>query len=74
MYQLIKENSEILRDIKNDSYAKLLGMTPVNICNIFAGSTTKLSTVKGIIGIRYNISATDEKMNELIEKHFRKIK
>lgn len=74
MYQLIKENSEILRDIKNESYAKILGMSNVNICNIFAGQTTKLSTVIGILSVRYNISSTDERMQKLIEKHFRKIK
>lgn len=74
MYQIIKENSEILRDMRNDSYAKKLGMSAVNICNIFAGQTTKLSTVIGIISIRYNITAEDEKMEGLVEKHFRKIK
>lgn len=74
MYQIIKENSDILKDIKQSSYGKILGMTNVNICNIFAGQPTKLSTVIGIISTRYNITATDEQMEGLIEKHFRKIK
>ena len=74
MYQIIKENSEILRDIKNDSYARILGMSAVNISNVFSGQTTKLSTVIGIISTRYNITNTDDRMEELIKKHFRKIK
>ncbi len=74
MYQIIKENSDILKDIKQSSYARILGMTSVNICNIFAGQPTKLSTVIGIISARYNIATTNEQMEGLIEKHFRKIK
>ena len=73
MYRIRKENAEFLRDIRNDSYARLLGMTPVNISYIFSGKTTKLSTAIGIISVRYNISSTDEKMQYLIEKHFEKI-
>lgn len=73
MYVIREENAEFLRDIKNESYSRILGMTSVNICYIFNGRSTKLSTVQGIIGVRYNITNTDDRMKELVEKHFRKI-
>lgn len=74
MYQIIEENSKFLRDLKNDAYSRILGMTAQNISNVFVGQTTKLSTAKGIISARYNISPTDERMDALVEKHFRKLK
>lgn len=73
MYVVRKENLEFLRDVKNEAYSRILGMTTTNISNIFNGRSTKLSTAQSIIGVRYNIANTDDRMKELIEKHFRKI-
>lgn len=73
MYVVRKENLEFLRDVKNEAYSRILGMTTANISYIFNGRSTKLSTAQGIIGVRYNITNTDDRMKELVEKHFRKI-
>lgn len=74
MYK-IKENAvDRLTCIKSTAYAQILGLTSTVLSLLFNGkSTTKLSTAKGIISVAYNIPLTDEKMEELLEKHFTKV-
>lgn len=71
MYKIKEENIEKLTYIKPMFYSEVLGLTPTLIYQLFGGKcTTKLSTAKAIISIAYNIPVTDEKMDELLEKHF----
>lgn len=75
MYKINEENLGELSYIKPTTYATLLGLTPNLIYILFRGeSTTKLSTAKGILSIAYHLPLTDERMNQLLEKHFIKIK
>jgi len=75
MYRIRLENFKELSYIKPTVYADFLGLSPNNIYILFRGeSTTKLSTAKGIISVAYKIPLTDEKMDELLEKHFTKEK
>lgn len=74
MYKIKEENVETLTRIKLTAYSQLLGITSSVLSLLFnCKSTTKLSTAKAIISVAYNISVTDEKMDELVEKHFEKI-
>ena len=73
MYVVRKETLEFLRDVKNEAYSRILGMSTANISYIFNGRSTKLSTAQSIIGVRYNIANTADRMKELIDKHFRNI-
>lgn len=74
MYKINKENLEKLSYIKPIYYSETLGITPNMVYILFRGEkTTKLGTAKGIISIAYNIPLTDEKMEELLEKHFIKV-
>lgn len=74
MYKIKTENLEDLSYIKPTKYAELLGLTPNIIYIIFRGdATTKLATAKAIISIAYRVAITDERMNELLEKHFEKV-
>ncbi len=74
MYKVNEENVEILTRIKATAYSQLLGLSTTVLSLLFNGkTTTKLSTAKAIISVAYNISVTDGKMDELLEKHFEKI-
>lgn len=74
MYKIREENLETLSRIKLIAYSELLGLSVPVLSLLFNGkSTTKLSTAKAIISVAYNISVTNEKMDELVEKHFEKI-
>lgn len=75
MYRIKEENIGQLTYVKTSYYSEILGLTPVLLYQLFGGkATTKLSTAKGIISIAYSIPLTDEKMGELLEKHFTKVK
>lgn len=75
MYKINEANIENLSYIKPIFYSETLGLTLTLLYQLFNGKcTTKLSTAKSIISIAYNIPVSDEKMNQLLEKHFIKIK
>ena len=74
MYRIKEENVEKLSYIKPIFYSETLGLTLTLLYQLFNGKcTTKLSTAKSIISIAYNIPISDERMNDLLEKHFTKI-
>lgn len=74
MYKIKENTVDRLTCIKSTAYAQILGLTSTVLSLLFNGkSTTKLSTAKGIISVAYNIPLTDEKMEELLEKHFTKV-
>lgn len=75
MYKINLENSEKLLSVKTSYYINALGIAPNSLYVIFRGeATTKEATAKAIISIAYDILLTDEKMDELLEKHFIKVK
>lgn len=75
MYQIILDNKGRIDGIVNNFYAETLGITPQYVSNVLTGKLAARETIaKGILSVAYNIPLTDEKMNELLEKHFIKVK
>ena len=74
MYKIKEENIEALSKIKLVAYSELLGLSVPALSVLFNGkATTKLSTAKAILSVAYNVSVTDSRMEELLEKHFTKM-
>lgn len=75
MYQIILENKGRIDGIINNFYAETLGITPQYVSNMLTGKLpVKEIIAKGILSIAYNIPITDDSMNQLLEKHFIKVK
>lgn len=71
-YRLNKENLDTLDLFSQKKYADALGLSTVFLNKIFNNNAVvKLGTAKGIISLAYDISVRDnERMQELLEKHF----
>lgn len=75
MYKIIVENLGRLKMPTNIYYAEILGITTSYISNILGGKLAVKETIaKGMIAVAYNITLDDERMTELLEKHFTKEK
>jgi hypothetical protein len=76
MYKLNLENVGDLKLISQMQYAEVLGLSNVYLNKIFNNkSLLKLSTAKCIISLVYDISVRDsERMQELVDKHFIRVK
>lgn len=76
MYELNLENVGDLKLISQMKYAESLGLSNVYLNKIFNNnSRLKLSTAKCIISLAYDISVRDsEQMQELLDKHFTRVK
>lgn len=74
MYKIkIKEKSR-LEIIKNKYYADTLEITNEYVGKVLNGKLpVKAPIAKGIISILYSIPINDDKMQELLEKHFTKV-
>lgn len=75
-YILNKENLETLDLFSQKKYADTLGLSSVFLNKIFNNTAVvKLGTAKGIISLAYDISVRDnDRMQELLEKHFIRVK
>lgn len=71
MYKIKTDNINRIKALPNRYYADVLGVTEQYICSILKGKTpVKTSIAKGIISTAYYISLDDERMDELLRKHF----
>ena len=75
MYQIILENMGRMQMVTNKYYADILGITEPYVSNVTTGKLPVKETIaKGMISIAYNITLDDKDMNELLERHFTKVK
>lgn len=74
MYKIKLEEAEKINKITGVYYTEILGISGPYISNVLNGKVAaKEPTVKGILSIVYNIAIDDDKMQELLEKHFTKV-
>lgn len=74
MYEIILNEVERLNKITGTYYAERLEITPQYLSNVLNGKLpVKAPIAKGIISISYNISIDDYRMEELLNRHFKKI-
>lgn len=75
MYRIKLEETGRIAIVTIKYYSEILGITPQYLSNVFAGKLAVKETIaKGVIAIAYNITLDDEKMAQLLEKHFTKEK
>lgn len=74
MYNIKLDEKGQIGIATNRYYAKQLGLTEEYVGKVLNGKlATKTPVAKGILSIAYHIPLTDEKMEELINKHFAKV-
>ena len=75
MYQVKIEEAGRIKMPTNTYYAETLGITSSYVSSILNGKLpVKQIVAKGMLCIAYNITMDDPLMDELLEKHFEKIK
>ena len=75
MYEIIKQEVGRIGMLSNSYYSEKLGLTPEYICKVLSGKlNTKMAVAKGIISLAYGIPLTNYEVDELLEKHFTKVK
>ena len=74
MYNIKLEEKGQINIATNRYYANMLGITEEYVGKVLNGKlSAKTPVVKGIISLAYNIPLGDYKMNELIDRHFKKV-
>lgn len=71
MYRIKDQNSEVIKIYKTGYYKRNTGANLSYLSSILNGNSNCTELLaKAILSIRFNISFTDEKMQELLEKYF----
>lgn len=72
MYYIRKENSSDLKNLRTSFYIEKTGLSPSYISSILSGNRGCIETnAKVILSVAFDISFTNEEMQELLEKYFK---
>lgn len=75
MYQLKEQSQEIFGRIRNQYYSECLGITPKYVGDILKGFKCAEINARALISVSFKIDLDEkQKINELLEKHFIKLK
>lgn len=72
VYYIKKESSNDLKNLRTSFYAEKSGFSRSYVSSMLSGKRGCIETnAKVMLSIAFNISFTDEKMQELLEKYFK---
>ena len=72
MYYIRKENSSDLKNLRTSFYIEKTGLSPSYISSILTGNKGCIEVnAKAILSTAFDISFTNEKMQELFKKYFK---
>lgn len=71
MYKIREENNIDLKNLKTKYYQDKTGLSLSYLSSILNGNRSCIETnARAILSVRFDISFTNEKMQELLEKYF----